>query len=357
MKTIEVPLEDRSYPVYIGHGLLQDPAIMTRHMRGNEAVAVTNETVEPLYMDLLRDGFRGHPLYDVVLPDGERYKTLETCRLVFDGLMYYGLDRSVTVVALGGGVIGDMAGFCAATYQRGVACIQVPTTLLAQVDAAIGGKTGVNHPMGKNMIGAFHQPRAVIADTQVLETLPEREYRAGLAEVIKYGAIRDPALLEWLEANTHAILRRNPHALEHIVSESVRNKAEVVAKDELESGERALLNFGHTFGHAIETWTGYASWLHGEAVAVGMVMAARMSVEQGWLAARDAERLEALIQTLGLPTVPPRIPASRFRSLMSADKKARDRRIRLVLLRSLGDAVVTGGFDDDALTRTLATYG
>ena len=357
MKTLHVELGERSYPVYIGHGLLQDRELMARHMAGQEAVAVTNETVEPLYLELLRDGLRGHPLYDVVLPDGERYKTLETCRLVFDGFLHYGLDRSVTVFALGGGVIGDLAGFCAATYQRGVACVQVPTTLLAQVDAAIGGKTGVNHPMGKNMIGAFHQPKAVIADIQTLETLPEREFRAGLAEVVKYGAIRDPALFEWLEESADAVVRRNPHALSHLVAESVRNKAEVVAGDEREAGERALLNFGHTFGHAIETWTAYTTWLHGEAVAAGMVLAARMSANVGWLPAADAARLERLLAALGLPTAPPRIPASRFRAMMTLDKKARERRIHVVLLRGLGDAVVTGDFDDEALQRTLSASG
>ncbi len=356
MRTLRVELGERSYPIYIGPGILGRGDLYAPHLAGEQALLVTNETVEPLYEDTVRDALFGYALHDVVLPDGERYKNLDTCRLVFDALLEHRCDRSVTVITLGGGVVGDIGGFCAASYQRGVALIQVPTTLLAQVDSSVGGKTGVNHPLGKNMIGAFHQPRAVIADTDVLATLPERELKAGIAEVVKYGLIRDPALFTWLEENAGALLGRDSAALTHAIAESCRNKAEVVAADELEGGVRALLNLGHTFGHAVETHTGYESWLHGEAVAAGMCMAARMSAEMGWLGAADVERAEALLRRFGLPTAPPRIPPERFMELMSVDKKARGGRLRLVLLRAIGEAVVTADFDDEALRRTLAAY-
>ena len=350
MRTLRVELGERSYPIYIGDGLLGQ-GLVAEHLAGDRALLVSNETVAPLYADRL-----GEPdgvAQSVVLPDGERYKSLATCEQVYDALIEGRFDRSATVVALGGGVVGDLAGFCAATFQRGVGYIQVPTTLLAQVDSSVGGKTGVNHPKGKNMIGAFHQPRAVVADTGVLATLPERELSAGLAEVVKYGLIRDPELFDWLEANAEPLRRREPDALAHAVAASCRNKADVVAADEREAGVRALLNLGHTFGHAIETSTGYSAWLHGEAVAAGMCMAARMSVALGWLAPEGLRRIEALLARFGLPTQPPAIPEARFRELMSVDKKSRGGQLRLVLLQGIGDAVVTGAFDPAALTRTL----
>ncbi|MBK5935813.1 3-dehydroquinate synthase [Halorhodospira sp. 9621] len=351
MRTQWVELGERSYPIYIGDGVLEE-GLLTGHLVADRALLVSNETVAPLYAGRL--AAPGVEVQSVTLRDGERYKTLQTCEQVFDALIEGRFDRSATVVALGGGVIGDLAGFCAATYQRGVGYIQVPTTLLAQVDSSVGGKTGVNHPRGKNMIGAFHQPRAVIADTGVLATLPEREYNAGLAEVVKYGLIRDPAFFDWLEGSVDALRRRDPEALAHAVAESCRNKAEVVAADEREAGERALLNLGHTFGHAIETETDYSTWLHGEAVAVGMVMAARMSVRLGWLSRDGLERTTALLEAFGLPTQPPAISEERFRELMSVDKKNRAGRLRLVLLRGVGDAVVTSEFAAEALTATLA---
>ena len=351
MRKLEVALGERSYPIYIGGGLLSS-GIGAEHVVTDRALLVSNETVAPLYADRL--ALPGIDVQRVILPDGERYKRLETCERVYDALIEGRFDRSATIVALGGGVIGDLAGFCAATYQRGVGYIQIPTTLLAQVDSSVGGKTGVNHPKGKNMIGAFHQPRAVIADTDVLATLPNRELAAGLAEVVKYGLIRDRPFFDWLEAE--ALLRRDPEALAHAVAESCRNKAAVVAADEREAGERALLNLGHTFGHAIETYTGYSSWLHGEAVAVGLCMAARMSVELGWLAESEWERTRRLLERFGLPTEPPPIPEAQFRELMSVDKKSRGGRLRLVLLQGVGDAVVTADFDPAALDRTLATH-
>ncbi len=355
MRTLEVALGERSYPIYIGPGLL-DRGLIGEHLAGERALLVTNETVAPLYQARAAAGLAGRDGRAVVLPDGEAYKTLETCQRVYDALIAGQFDRTATVVALGGGVVGDLAGFCAATYQRGVGYLQVPTTLLAQVDSAVGGKTGVNHPQGKNMIGAFHQPRAVIADTDTLTTLPDRELSAGLAEVVKYGLIRDAAFFDWLEAHAEALLRRDPAALTHAVAESCRNKAEVVAADERETGSRALLNLGHTFGHAIETHTGYSGWLHGEAVAAGIAMAARMSTALGWLDARDRARTEALLERLGLPTAPPPIPLARYRALMRVDKKVQGGRLRLVLLRGIGEAVVTAEFDEAALEETLGEH-
>ena len=350
VRTLRVELGERSYPIYIGNGALV-PERVAAHLGEGRALWVSNETVAPLYGDRLAPS--GSELPSVVLPDGERYKSLDSCERVYDALIEGRFDRSATIIALGGGVVGDLAGFCAATYQRGVGYIQVPTTLLAQVDSSVGGKTGVNHPRGKNMIGAFHQPRAVIADTGLLATLPGRELSAGLAEVVKYGLIRDPAFFDWLEANAERLMRRDPEALADAVAQSCRNKAEVVAADEREAGMRALLNLGHTFGHAIETYTQYSTWLHGEAVAVGMCLAARLSEELGWLEAAARERTEALLARFGLPTVPPSIPEGRFRELMSVDKKNRGGHLRLVLLRGLGDAVVTTEFDDAALSRVL----
>jgi 3-dehydroquinate synthase len=353
-RILEVALGERSYPVYIGPGLIGDPRRYRPHIRGKQVMIVSNVTVAPLYLAQVEQALSGYQVEHVILPDGEEYKNLEVWNRIMDGLLENRFGRDCTVVALGGGVVGDMAGFAAACYQRGVAFIQIPTTLLAQVDSSVGGKTGVNHRLGKNMIGAFHQPRAVIADTDTLSTLPDRELSAGIAEVIKYGLIRDPELFGWLEANMDALLAREPRALSEAIERSCRNKAEVVAADELESGQRALLNLGHTFGHAIETGMGYGNWLHGEAVATGMCMAADMSHRLGWMDAASVERTRTLIAKAELPVDPPAdLSPARFRELMAVDKKVQDGRLRLVLMKGIGESLVTGDFNPQALDGTL----
>jgi 3-dehydroquinate synthase len=356
MRTLNVELGVRRYPIHIGAQLLGEASPLTEAVRGSQVMIVSNETVAPLYAERLRNALGDLDVATVTLPDGERYKNLGTLDDVYDALLARGFDRDCTIIALGGGVVGDMAGFAAATYQRGVGYIQVPTTLLALVDSAVGGKTGVNHARGKNMIGAFHQPRCVIADPTVLETLPDRELRAGIAEIIKYGLIDDSPLFEWLEQRMPDLLNRDPDTLAQVIEASCRNKARTVAADERESGQRALLNLGHTFAHAIETATGYSSWLHGEAVAAGLCMAARTSQHQGWLREEDFQRVRDLVSAAGLPSEPPAIPPDRFRELMAVDKKARAGRLRLVLLKGVGHAVVTEAFDDSALARTLDEY-
>jgi len=354
-RILEVDLGERSYPIYIGPGLIDDPARYRPHVSGRQVMIVTNETVAPLYLGKVEAALSEYRAARVVLPDGEQFKTLEVWKGIFDGLLENRFARDCTIVALGGGVIGDMAGFAAACYQRGVAFIQIPTTLLAQVDSSVGGKTGVNHPLGKNMIGAFHQPRAVIADTDTLATLPDRELSAGIAEVIKYGLIRDPEFFDWLETNLTSLLARDTEALTVAIERSCRNKAEVVAADELESGQRALLNLGHTFGHAIETGVGYGGWLHGEAIAAGMCMAADMSERLGWMDRDAVRRTRALIAAARLPVDPPsEIGPERFRDLMAVDKKVQDGRLRLVLLQGIGRSLVTGDFDPSKLEETLA---
>ncbi|NKN32668.1 3-dehydroquinate synthase [Marichromatium bheemlicum] len=354
-RTLEVDLGDRSYPIHIGPGLLNDPVLYRPHIRGRQVMIVTNETVAPLYLAPLHEALAGLDVREVVLPDGEQYKTLEVWNRIFDALLDARFARDCTLVALGGGVVGDMAGFAAACYQRGVAFIQVPTTLLSQVDSSVGGKTGINHPAGKNMIGAFHQPLAVIADTETLDTLPQRELSAGLAEVLKYGLIRDCAFLDWLESHMAELLSRDREALAHAIRRSCEIKAQLVAEDELESGQRALLNLGHTFGHAIETAAGYGNWLHGEAVGAGMCMAADLSARLGWLAEADVERVRRLVVCAGLPTEPPaELDAERFRALMAVDKKVLDGRLRLVLLTALGEAVISDTIDDEPLLATLS---
>jgi 3-dehydroquinate synthase len=353
-RTLEVTLGERSYPIYIGPGLLADPACYRPHIGGRQVMLVTNETVAPLYLGQVQEALDGFEVDRAILPDGEQYKTLTVWNRIFDALLGRRFGRDCTIVALGGGVIGDMAGFAAACYQRGVAFIQVPTTLLAQVDSSVGGKTGVNHALGKNMIGAFHQPRAVIADTDTLDTLPDRELSAGIAEVIKYGLIRDPDFFDWLEANMPALLAREAEALTYAIERSCRNKAEVVAADELESGQRALLNLGHTFGHAIETGMGYGAWLHGEAVAAGMCMAADLSQRMGWLDETTVSRIRSLVFAARLPTTQPDdLTPARYRELMAIDKKVQGGRLRLVLLRAIGDAVLTADFDPVKLQHTL----
>ena len=352
---LQVALGDRAYPIHIGQGLLADPRWYQPHIRGRQVMIVTNETVAPLYLAPVLQALAGYRVAQVILPDGEQYKTLEVWNRIFDGLLSNRFSRDCTLVALGGGVVGDMAGFAAACYQRGVAFLQVPTTLLAQVDSSVGGKTGVNHPLGKNMIGAFHQPGAVVIDTDTLDTLPEREIAAGLAEVIKYGLIRDPAFFGWLEARMPALLARDSQALAEAIERSCQNKAEVVAADEREAGQRALLNLGHTFGHAIETGMGYGAWLHGEAVGAGMCLAADLSHRLGWLPADDLARARALIAAAGLPIVPPpELTPQAFRDHMAVDKKVQDGRLRLVLLQGIGTSLVTGDFDLTKLDETLS---
>jgi 3-dehydroquinate synthase len=355
MRTLTVDLGDRSYPIHIGPGLLARPELLRDAIAGSEVMIVTNETVAPLYLEPVRVACAGMRCEAVVLPDGERYKDDATLMRIYDALLGARFSRKTTVVALGGGVVGDMAGFAAACYQRGVPFVQIPTTLLAQVDSSVGGKTGINHPLGKNMIGAFHQPRAVIADTGVLDTLPDRELRAGVAEVIKYGLICDAEFFAWLEDHQEEVLSRQPEALMHVIERSCRNKAEVVAADERESGRRALLNLGHTFGHAIETGMGYGAWLHGEAVAAGMRAAADLSARLGWISAGDCERARALIARAGLPVdLPAELSTDRFIALMAVDKKVEAGQLRLVLLDGIGSSLVTANFDPQALRATIA---
>jgi 3-dehydroquinate synthase len=353
-RTLNVDLGDRSYPIFIGSGLLVDSARYRPYLAGRQVMIVSNETVAPLYLDAVHAALDGCRVERVILPDGEQYKTLDDVNRIYTALLEARFDRRCTLVALGGGVVGDMTGFAAATYQRGVDFIQVPTTLLSQVDSSVGGKTGVNHALGKNMIGAFHQPRAVIADTATLSTLPDRELSAGLAEVIKYGLINDPGFFDWLEQQMPALVERDPTALARAIERSCADKAAIVEADEREAGQRALLNLGHTFGHAIETGMGYGQWLHGEAVGAGMCMAAQLSQALGWLNADDVARVQALVAAAGLPTEPPAaVGGGRFLELMAVDKKVLDGQLRLVLLRGIGEAVVTSDFDAGALERML----
>ena len=350
-RTITVELGERSYPIVIGSGLLGGGFDLAAYVAGPDCLVVTNETVEPLYLDALLADLPGKQPRAISLPDGEAYKTLETVEDILDTLVEGGANRDTTLVALGGGVVGDISGFAAACYMRGVDFIQVPTTLLAQVDSSVGGKTGVNHASGKNLIGAFHQPRAVLIDTDTLTTLPDRELKAGIAEVIKYGAIVDAGFFAWLEDNVEALIARDANALAVAIQRSCELKAAVVAEDERESGRRAILNFGHTFGHAIERCQGYGQWLHGEAVAAGMVMAAQLSGGDRVGAGRIAE----LLERVGLPTRPPAIAASEFLAAMGMDKKVQQKQLRFVLLRALGDAVVTSDYDAERLHELLET--
>jgi 3-dehydroquinate synthase len=355
-EVLRIELGERGYPIVIGAGLLDDGSLLQQHVAARDVLVVTNTTVGPLYAARLVAGLAGKRVRTIELPDGENFKTLEVVGRVFDAMVDSRLNRDACVVALGGGVVGDMAGFAAACYQRGVDFVQVPTTLLAQVDSSVGGKTGVNHPGGKNLIGAFHQPRAVLADLATLRTLPPREFRAGLAEVIKYGLVDDPAFLAWIEGSLDALLALEPAALAHAVRRCCEIKARIVAADEREHGQRALLNLGHTFGHAIETAAGYGEWLHGEAVATGMLLAADMSRRLGWLDAAAVARVRALLQRAGLPVVAPPIGAARALELMGMDKKVLAGRIRLVLLRGLGHGGVTGDYPADALQATLGSH-
>jgi len=356
VQTLGVALGERSYPIHIGTGLLDRTDLVLPCLAQKKVAVVTNTTVAPLFMERLAGALArgGVEVVRIVVADGEEHKDWGTLNTIFDALLEQRCGRDCTLVALGGGVIGDLAGFAAATYQRGVQYIQVPTTLLAQVDSSVGGKTAINHPLGKNMIGAFHQPKLVLADLDTLKTLPERELRAGLAEVIKHGLIRDAAFFGWLEANLDPLLARDADALGQAVMRSVAIKAEVVGKDERERGLRQLLNFGHTFGHAIETGLGYGAWLHGEAVAAGMAMAADLSRELGFLSEADAGRIGSLLKRAGLPIAASGIDSKRMRQLMSVDKKAREGRIHFVLLERLGAATLRSDVPSAAIERTLS---
>jgi 3-dehydroquinate synthase len=353
MQTLTVELEDRSYPINIGAGLLRQHSLLQAAVPARDILLVSNTTVAPLYAPAVKAALADRRIVEVILPDGEQHKSLDTAGRVFDVLVANRFGRDALVLALGGGVVGDLAGFVAACYQRGVDFVQVPTTLLAQVDSSVGGKTAVNHPGGKNLIGAFYQPREVLTDTEVLGTLPERELQAGLAEVIKYGMICDSAFFLWLEHNMEALRSLDATALALAIYRSCQVKAQIVGRDEREQGERALLNLGHTFGHAIEAATGYLDWLHGEAVGVGLLIAARMSHRLGELPADDLARVEALLRLAGLRTDPPKIGAAKAAAYMSIDKKVKSGRVRLVLLRGLGQAYVSGEYPDETLEETL----
>ena len=354
MNILQLDLGERSYPIHIGSGLLDQADLYKKHIKGTFTAVVTNETVAPLYADKVVKTLEsiGQKVKLIVLPDGEAFKTWEVLQKIFDGLLENSADRKTTLVALGGGVIGDMTGFAAACYMRGIKFIQVPTTLLSQVDSSVGGKTGINHPLGKNMVGAFHQPQAVIADLDTLKTLPPEELAAGLAEVIKHGAIADPEFLSWIEKNQDALNSCHPSAMEYAVRRSCEIKSQVVTQDEKEGGIRAILNFGHTFGHAIEAGMGYGAWLHGQAVGCGMVMAADLSVRVGLLSEAEASRLKKIIEALHLPTQPPKLGVDRFMELMSVDKKAEGGEVRYILLNGLGQAKIQT-VDDDLVIQTL----
>jgi 3-dehydroquinate synthase len=355
MITVNVDLGERAYPIHIGTELIGKSELFAPHIAGSSVMIVTNTTVDPLYGDVLRQALAplGKKVATVVLPDGEAYKNWETLNLIFDALLTEHADRKTTLIALGGGVIGDMTGFAAACYMRGVPFIQVPTTLLSQVDSSVGGKTGINHPLGKNMIGAFYQPQAVIADIAALRTLPARELAAGVAEVIKTGAIADAAFFDWIEANVDALNRCEPDALAQAVKRSCEIKASVVAADEREGGLRAILNFGHTFGHAIEAGLGYGEWLHGEAVGCGMVMAGDLSVRLGHLDDAARKRLVAVITAAHLPTRAPALGEARYMELMKVDKKAEAGSIKFILLKRFGETLITTA-PEDIVHETLA---
>jgi len=348
-RTLTVELGPRSYPIVIGRGLLGSNFDLAGYVRGKDCLVVTNDTVAPLYLPAVLEMLGSKDVDSISLPDGEAFKTVKTVEAILDKLVDNGANRDTTLIALGGGVVGDITGFAAACYMRGVDFIQVPTTLLAQVDSSVGGKTGVNHEKGKNLIGAFHQPQVVLVDTATLETLPDRELKAGLAEVIKHGAICDAEFFAWLEENMAALLRRDPDALVHAIRRSCEIKAEVVAADEREAGRRAVLNFGHTFGHAIEHCQGYGQWLHGEAVAAGMVMAAQLS----GLPDGDVERLARLIESADLPVEPPPIAADDWIRAMGLDKKVQGKKLRFVLLGAIGDSHVTADYDQGRLDEAI----
>ena len=357
MQTLHIQLKNRSYPIYIGEGLLSQIKLIEPHLKQKHVAIVTNTTVAPLYLDSLLTLLKQHGIkaFPIILPDGESYKNQETLNLIYDALLKEKCERTSTLIALGGGVIGDMTGYAAATYLRGIPFIQIPTTLLSQVDSSVGGKTGINHPLGKNMIGAFYQPQCVIADIETLKTLPQREFSAGMAEVIKYGLIRDELFFDWVEKNIEGLMKLNPSLLIEAIQRSCQNKADVVEMDEYESAVRATLNLGHTFGHAIENAVGYGVWLHGEAVASGVVMAANLSKLMGWLKDSEFNRIVKLLKEAKLPIDPPNISENQYMKLMSMDKKVIDGKIRLVLQKGIGDSVITSDYDAKHLKTTLQT--
>ena len=356
MQTLNVALGDRAYPIHIGCGLLSQTDLILPHLKRNNVAIVTNTTVAPLYLEKLAKPLReaGVSILEIILPDGEAYKNSETLSLIYDALLKNRCERSSTLIALGGGVIGDLTGYAAATYLRGVPFIQIPTTLLSQVDSSVGGKTGINHPLGKNMIGAFYQPKLVLADIDTLQTLPPRELSAGVAEVIKYGLIRDADFFDWLEVNIGKLMGLDEAVTMYAIYRSCQNKAEVVAADEHETGERALLNLGHTFGHAIENAMGYGVWLHGEAVAAGTVLAADLSQRLGWLTSEQISRIHALLSAANLPLNAPKLGVEKYLDLMANDKKVENGKIRLVLQQGIGKAVITSDYDADKLKETLS---
>lgn len=356
MRSITVALGDRAYPIYIGSGLGGRADLLVPHLKQRRVMVVTNTTVAPLYLEKMTEALRanGVSVHTVILPDGEQYKHWGTLNQIFDALIANRCERETTLIALGGGVVGDMGGFAAACYQRGMPFIQVPTTLLAQVDSSIGGKTAINHPLGKNMIGAFYQPQMVLADVSTLDTLDDRQLRAGISEIIKIALIRDAGFLEWMEGHIKQLLRRDQEALVYAVERACMNKAEVVVADEFEHGERALLNLGHTFGHAIEAGMGYGKWLHGEAVAAGTMMAAELSCRLGWITKETVRRLEALYLVAGLPVEgPPELSAERYLELMQHDKKVQNGKMRLVLLQNPGCGVVSEVADLEAIGEAI----
>lgn len=356
MQTLKVELANRSYPIHIGRNLLSDASLILPYLKRKHVAIVTNTTVAPLYLEKLSQTLQaaGVKVIPIILPDGEAYKNSETLNKIYDALLQNRCERSTTLIALGGGVIGDLTGYAAATYLRGVPFIQIPTTLLSQVDSSVGGKTGINHPLGKNMIGAFYQPQLVLADIDTLQTLPAREFSAGVAEVIKYGLIRDADFFDWLETNMADLMQLNEQVLSYAIYRSCQNKAEVVANDEHEQGERALLNLGHTFGHAIENAMGYGVWLHGEAVAAGTVMAADLSQRMGWLSPTQVARIKASFVAANLPVDAPKLGVERYLDLMGLDKKVENGKIRLILQQGIGKSVITSDYDAEKLKQTLA---
>jgi 3-dehydroquinate synthase len=354
MKILNVDLGDRSYPIFIGADLLQDSEILKPYIKGMTTATVSNSTVAPLYLETVHKLISDFKNIDITLPDGEEYKTMETLGQIHTEMLTARCDRKTTLIALGGGVVGDVAGFAAASYQRGINFIQIPTTLLSMVDSSVGGKTGVNHVLGKNMIGAFHQPQCVIIDTKTLDTLDDRQLSAGISEIIKYGYINDLEFIDWLDQNMEKLMSRDPEALAYAIYRSCEHKAAIVAADEKEAGQRALLNLGHTFGHAIETGMGYGKWLHGEAIAAGTVMAAELSKEHGWISQSDVDGIRSLFSKANLPIDPPNeISPERFNELMSIDKKVQDGVLHLVLMKSLGESFISSDFDKQALQRVL----
>ena len=355
MKTLTVELGHRSYPIYIGAGLLKQTDIIKPFIHGKTTVSVSNVTVSPLYLEQTHQLINDKSNTDIILPDGEEYKNLQILEQVYTEMLEARCDRKTTLLALGGGVIGDISGFAAASYQRGINFIQIPTTLLSMVDSSVGGKTGVNHPMGKNMIGAFHQPQCVVIDTETLNTLDNRQLSAGIAEIIKYGYINDIEFIHWIDENMHNLLNRDPETLAYAIYRSCEHKAKIVAADEKETGQRALLNLGHTFGHAIETGMGYGKWLHGEAISAGMVMAAKLSQAHGWVSESEVKSIQTLLKKANLPVDPPKeISAQQFNQLMAIDKKVQDGALHLILMKSLGNSIISSDFDKNALQRVLA---